>query len=220
MGLFDKKKKEESAAEAPRSPSPALVPPPNPFPDATPRHNPYADEATFVPQTYRPQAVSSSDPLEAAAAAKRARDESILAAIFHAFAKMLPQYGTAMKKYASLTTTDYGFNEGEYADRYPDLERLVKAHMEAKGWKVKEFSIKNGNERSKSTLNRYYPKVKWHVLEPGKAPRYLDHRVMHADPSRVVQGQKVDLHSSCRSSSSSSSSSNDNDDSHKDRLTF
>lgn len=165
MGLFSKKKKEEPVVEPPREPTP----PPNPFPDPVPRHNPYAENDTFVPQEYRPQQVIASDPLEEAARRKRQRDEAILDAIFQAFAKMLPTYGSDMKKYASLTTTDYEFNEGEYVDRYPDLERQIKEHMERKGWKVKEFSIKKSNEKSKSTLAKYYPKVKWVVQEPGKA---------------------------------------------------
>lgn len=164
MGLFSKKKKEEPAPiPAPAEPSP----PPNPFPDAAPRHNPYAETPTFVPQEYRQQQKISSDPLEAAAQKKKARDDAIMDAIFHAFARVLPQYGTTMKKYQSLTTSDYAFNEGEYVDRYPDLERMIKIHMEQKGWKVKEFSIKKSNEKSSSTLNGYYPKIKWVVMEPG-----------------------------------------------------
>lgn len=165
MGLFSKKKKPENTAPeaAPREPTP----PPNPFPDPEPRHNPYEDTPTFVPQEHRERQKISQDPLEAAAQKKKARDDAMMDAIFHAFARMLPQYGTSMKKYASLTTSDYAFNEGEYVDRYPDLERQIKIHMEAKGWKVKEFSIKKGNEKSTSTLNGYYPKVKWVVMEPG-----------------------------------------------------
>lgn len=167
MGLFSKKKKEDPAGVAPPEREPS--PPSNPFPDTAPaRVNPYADQETFVPRAYRPQERVSADPLEAAAAKKKERDDAIMDAIFHAFARMLPQYGTAMKKHADLTTSDYAFNEGEYCDRYPDLERQIKIHMEAKGWKVKEFSIKNGSERSKSTVSKYYPKVRWVVMEPGE----------------------------------------------------
>lgn len=167
MGLFSKKKTTEEApvvAEPPREPTP----PPNPFPESAPRHNPYENDRGFVVQEYKPQQKVSSDPLEAAAQKKKARDAAIMEAIFQAFARMLPQYGTNMKKYASLTTNDYSFNEGEYVDRYPDLERMIKIHMESKGWKVKEFSIKKSSEKSKSTLTGYYPKVKWVVMEPGK----------------------------------------------------
>lgn len=163
MGLFSKKKKEEQEVpELPRNPTP-----PNPFPDPTPRHNPYADQPTFVPREYREPQKISIDPLEAAAQKKKARDDAIMDAIFHAFARVLPQYGCTMKKYQSLTTSDYDFNEGEYVDRYPDLERMIKIHMESKGWKVKEFSIKKSSEKSASKLNGYYPKVKWVVMEPG-----------------------------------------------------
>lgn len=166
MGLFGKKKKEATPEPEVRAPSPAA--PANPFPDSAPRYNPYAEQETFVPREVKARETLSQDPLEAAAQRKRQRDEALLDAIFHAFARMLPQYGAKMKDFATLTTTDYAFNEGEYSDRYDDLERMIERHMEAKGWKVKKFKIKDSNERSKSTLNKYYPRVKWHVLEPGK----------------------------------------------------
>lgn len=165
MGLFSKKKKEEPAQVVPEP-----APPANPFPDPAPtqqRYDPYANESTFVPVTTGSRTAPPRDPLEAAALKKRQRDQAILDAIFHAFAKMLPTYGTTMKKHAPLNTTDYDFNEGNYNDRYKDLERQIQDHMEEKGWKVKDFSIRNSKTKSKSTLTKYYPEVKWNVMEPG-----------------------------------------------------
>lgn len=165
MGLFGKKKKEENVPEpAASKPTP---PPPNPFPDTPTKVNPYAKDATFVPTEYKSRVTPSQDPLEDAAQKKKARDTELLNAIFGAFAKMLPTYGTNMKKFAPLTTTDYEFNEGNYDDRYKDLGRKIKEHMEQKGWKVKDFQLKNSKERSPSTLTKFYPSVKWDVMEPG-----------------------------------------------------
>ena len=164
MGLFGKKKKDEeveSRVEAEVSTPVRQEPAPQP------RVNPYATNTTFVPVEYTSRVPVPQDPLEAAAQRKQARDKAMLDAIFQAFGKMLPTYGTSMKKYAPLTTSDYEFNEGNYNDRYKDIERQIKVHMEERGWKVKEFRIKDGKERSKSTLSKYYPLVRWSVMEPG-----------------------------------------------------
>lgn len=158
MGLFSKKKEKQPEKEVEEA---APVPDFSNIP-RLPKAGPTMQDTDTGFALYQARAAPlSSDPLEAAAQRKAQKDAAILDAIFQAFARMLPTYGSKMKNYMPLTTSDYEFNEGNYVDRYRDLERQICAHMEQRGWKVKEFSIKDSKERSKSTLTKYYPKVKW-----------------------------------------------------------
>ncbi|BFZ54870.1 hypothetical protein PYCC9005_001907 [Savitreella phatthalungensis] len=168
MGWFGSNKKGREptiAAEDTERP-----PPVNPFPQdtrqyPTTRHD---GDTGFVPVSYRaPNRDAPTDQLVAAQQRIAQRDAEILEVIFAAFGRSLPQWGTHMKKYEKIVTSDYEFNEGNFDKRYKDFERLIADYMEERGWKVKEFSIRNSKVKSKSTLTKYYPEVRWHVLEPG-----------------------------------------------------
>ena len=153
MGLFGKKKQDPAVPvqEAPPTPA-AQHPPPNPFPDVQTRRfeNPYADSNTFVPITPRSATgPAPMDPLQAAQLKTAQRDSEILDAIFHAFGRQLPEWGTQLKKWQKMPTSHYEFNEGNFDARYKDFERMIKDYMEERGWKVKEFAIRNSKEKSK-----------------------------------------------------------------------
>lgn len=155
MGLFSKKKPEAAPAVPEAAPVVAQQPPPNPFPEAPRRlDNPYADSNTFVPVSARAAPAGANlDPLQAAQLKTAARDAEILDAIFHAFGRQLPEWGTQLKKWQKMPTSHYEFNEGNFDKRYKDFERMIQDYMEERGWKVKEFSIRNSKEKSKvSTL--------------------------------------------------------------------